>query len=77
MLMVEENIRPSKVMVVSANGPLDFTDLETKMRKNIHWMQYWYADSPMDSSVAMSCRVRWSEGICKGLLITFNNYKTC
>ena len=32
MLMVEENIRLLKVMSVVASGPLDFTELETKMR---------------------------------------------
>ena len=32
MLMVEENLRPSKVMSVLASGPLDFTELETRMR---------------------------------------------
>ena len=70
MLMVEENLRLSKVMSVVAFGPLDLTEIETRMRKKSHWMQYWYADSPIDSSVAMSCRVRWSEARCKGISIT-------
>ena len=61
MLMVEENFKLSKVMFVAASGPQDFTELETRIRKKSHCIQYWKPDSPMLSSVAISWRVRWSE----------------
>ena len=41
ILVMEENMSPSKVISVAASGPLALTAKDTKMRKKSHWMQYW------------------------------------